>query len=287
MRYIVEDGINNIFTQFDFELLPFVAPRPIIREAFSPEFPVKTYPIYVQYADINGNVSRVYRSEIVVESFIGQYGLFVARPPFLEAPNGIDDDIITEANFLMGALVPPDAREMKIFEPGLEELATWQDALTVSEFIVRGDGENYDPYKELYVKFRDMNFLESPSFKRVFKMNIFPIDAPPLLLENYYVVAGQPANLLINPPLYASEMKIDVGNGVTDWLAIDGNYSIQPMDAGIQNLNITFRDALGNVSRTYQTSFLAVSPEEFDQLEEDGVIDENGTIIEETGREHI
>ena len=127
-----------------------------------------------------------------------------------------------------------------------------------------------------------MNFLESPSFKRVFKMNIFPIDAPPLLLENYYVVAGQPANLLINPPLYASEMKIDVGNGVTDWLAIDGNYSIQPMDAGIQNLNITFRDALGNVSRTYQTSFLAVSPEEFDQLEEDGVIDENGTIIEET-----
>ena len=59
MRFIVEDGVNNIFTQFNFELLPFVginratdcpqnfrtADCSIMAETFNPDYPVKVYPV--------------------------------------------------------------------------------------------------------------------------------------------------------------------------------------------------------------------------------------------------
>ena len=293
MRYIIEDGVNNIFVQFDFELLPFLALTPVISESLSPGFPVRTYPIYVQYIDINGNRSGVYRSEIVVDSFLGQYGLYVARPPFLEAPNGIDDDIITQSNFLMGTMVPLDAKEMKIYGPGEEEVATWQDAATVTEYIIRGDGQNYDPFRELYVKFRDLNLQESPAFKRVFKMNLFPVVAPPMMVANHYAKAGEPTRLIINPPINAIEMRINFetdGTGETNaffsvetWIAVEGNYNIQFETPGIRNIDITFRDALGNPSKSFAISINVVAADEFYELIDEGTINDNGTLTELIG----
>ena len=271
MRYIIEDGVNNIFTQLDFELLPFLGIHPILREGLNPNFSVNTYPIYVQYLDKNGNMSRVYRSDIIVDNCLPGFGIFAAQPPFMNFPEGINTQLLSSSSFVMGAAIPPGAIEMLIFEEGQELLANWQEVRPFSDFTISGDGENFNLNRTYYVKFRDLNGFESCAYKRIFEMDLFAQATPPMVLEFDQALINEPTNLLINAPFNAREMQITFASPPTfpptppdsGWIAIDGHYSFVSDTLGVQNVNIRFRDENRNVSEAFNISFETVNIDVF------------------------
>ena len=205
MRYIVEDGINNIFTQLDFELLPFLGLHPTLREALNPDFPVLTYPVYVQYIDANGNMSQVFRSELVVDNCLDGFGIFAANAPLNQTPVAGAPQVLNSSSFTMAATFPPSTTEMLIFEEGREEEASWQQARNLLDFRISGDGENLNINRTYYVRFRDLNRNETCTYRRSFSLDLFPMARPPMVLEYEMASVGVPNNLVIDPPATARD----------------------------------------------------------------------------------